>query len=116
MTGPVGQRLGQRLDEMATVVAELRAAEADADRKRHLANVEEYKAFLGATGAVERCKIWAKYETEALDFEATVAESLVKHLLRELRLADKRVEVGRTYSADIRAEAKTIGLTPGTWT
>jgi hypothetical protein len=37
-------------------------------------------------------------------------------LVRSLREADKRVDVGRTFSADLRAEYKVLGQTDETQT
>jgi hypothetical protein len=101
---------------MHDVIERLYAAERTALERRHLADVEETKEFLKAQGSVEQRKQLARLATERLDFEAKVAESDVRHLTRLLRESDKRVDAGRTYSADYRAELKTLGLTDETST
>jgi hypothetical protein len=115
-TTTAAQRLGQRLREMHDVIEALRLAEQDAVSKRHLADVEEYKAFLRAQGSMELRKVTARLEVERFTFDADVAEANVRHLVRSLREADKRVDVGRTFSADLRAEYKVLGQTDETQT
>jgi hypothetical protein len=116
MTTPAAQRLGERLRELHAIVEELRAAEHAAITARHAANVGEWKGFLAAEGAEYRRKYTARLKVADLIFAAEVAEAEVRHLSRLLREADKRVDVGRTYSADLRAELKTLGLTEETAT
>lgn len=118
MTGPGAANpsllLGQRLREMAAISAELRRAEEDYVAAEHKANIAEWKAYLEGQGAVETRKIAAKAQTAELRFAAEMAEQKVVFLRREYRIADKRVDVGRTYSADLRAELRTLGLTEET--
>lgn len=108
--------LGQRLREMQEVSQELREAEEEAVAAAHKANVEEYKAFLRAEGAMDMRKVRSRLEVEELRFIADLAEQKVAYLRRSFRIADKRVDAGRTYSADLRAELKTLGMTPETST
>jgi NifB/MoaA-like Fe-S oxidoreductase len=116
MTTPAAQRLGERLRELHAIVEELREAEHEAIVTRHTANVAEWSAFLAAEGAETKRKFTARLEVAAEIFAAEVAEAKVRHLVRALREADKRVDVGRTYSADLRAELKTLGMTEETAT
>lgn len=108
MTSP-GSLLGQRLSELQQVIEKLREAETAAIGLRHEANVAEWKTFIQAEGAMELRKITARYETAGLALTAENAEAEVRHLARTVRLAEKRVDVGRTYSADLRAEASVAG-------
>ena len=112
----VAMQLGTRLREMHGVIEQLRAAELTAIEARHEANVREWKHFMSTPGGAELRKTAARLEVEAFTFAAENAEAEVRHLIRALREADKRVEVGRTFAADARVEAKTLGLTPETWT
>lgn len=120
MTSPGHQNpallLGQRLREMQDVSHQLRLAEEEAVAAEHKANIAEWKAFMEGQGAVEARKIAARLGTESLRFEAEMAEQKVVFLRREFRIADKRVDVGRTFSADLRAELKTLGMTEETAT
>lgn len=111
MTGPVGaaQLLGQRLGELHAVIERMHEAEQDALTARHTADLEEAKEFLKGEGSIELRKNKAKIETERLDFEALVAEANVRHLSRLYKEAQLRVEAGRTYSADMRAELAALG-------
>lgn len=103
------QRLGQRLQELSETIEDLRKADMEAVTARHVADVEEWKEFLKAQGSVEQRKITAKLSTERLAFDADVKEARVRHLVRQVRERDKRVEVGRTFSADMRAELSVMG-------
>jgi hypothetical protein len=111
MTGPnaAALRLGQRLDDLHRIIEALRDAERSAITARHEANVREWKEFLTLTGPVEARKIAARLEVEAFTFAADNAEAEVRHLLRSMKEAQARVDAGRTYSADLRAELATLG-------
>jgi hypothetical protein len=111
MTGPSGaaQLLGQRLSELHKVIEQMHEAEQDALTARHTADLEESKEFLKGDGSIEARKHNAKVITERLDFEALVAEANVRHLGRLYKEAQLRVEAGRTYSADMRAELAALG-------
>lgn len=109
-------RLGERLRELHQIIEELRIAETAAITARHAANIAEWKAFLAAEGAEYKRKYTARLECADLIWQAECTEAAVRHLQRALREADKRVDVGRTYSADLRAELKTLGQTEESWT
>jgi hypothetical protein len=113
MTGPgpnaAALRLGQRLDQLHRIIEQLRDAEQASIEARHEANVREWKHFLSVPGAVETRKITARLEVEAFTFAADNAEAEVRHLLRSMKEAQMRVDAGRTYSADLRAELFTLG-------
>lgn len=111
MTGPnaAAQQLGKRLDQLHAIIEELRTSEQHAVEARLAADVEESKEFLKAAGSVEARKHTARVVTERLEFAAVVAEVHVRHLLRLMREAQMRVDAGRTYSADMRAELSVLG-------
>lgn len=109
MTAPANL-LGQRLAELQAVIEQLRDAEAAAIGLRHEANLAEWRTFIEAEGAMELRKVTARMETAGLALTADSAEAEVRHLARMVRLAEKRVDVGRTYSADLRATAQTLGI------
>lgn len=111
MTGPSGAAalLGQRLSELHKVIEQMGEAEQEALVARHGADLEEAKAYLKATGSIENRKQEAKVETAGLEFAALVAEANVRHLSRLYKEAQMRVEAGRTYSADMRAELAALG-------
>lgn len=112
MGGPVNAaalRLGQRLDELHSVIEQLHAAEQSAIEKRQAADVEESKEFLKADGSVDARKHKARLACERMEFDALIAEALVRHLARLMKEAQMRVDAGRTYSADVRAELSVLG-------
>jgi hypothetical protein len=111
MTGPnaAALQLGKRLDQLHQVIEQLRAAEAAAIAARQTADVEESKEYLKAQGSIEARKHEARVACERLEFAALTAEAHVRHLVRLMKEAQLRVEAGRTYSADLRAELQTLG-------
>jgi len=111
MTTPTSAstRLGQRLDDLHAVIMRLRDAETTALSLRMDADIAESKAFLAAQGSVDARKHLARIETAEQEFVACRAEADVRHLLRLMREAQARVDVGRTYSADQRAELSVLG-------
>jgi hypothetical protein len=102
-------RLGQRLDELHAIIERLRDAEHDAIQARQDADVEESKEYLKAQGSIEARKHEARVACERLEFAALTAEAHVRHLVRLMKEAQLRVDAGRTYSADLRAELQTLG-------
>ena len=102
-------RLGQRLDELHQIIERLRDAEETAIKARLLADVEESKEYLKAEGSIEARKHLARVACERLEFQALTAEAQVRHLVRLMKEAQLRVDAGRTYSADLRAELAVLG-------
>lgn len=111
MTGPAGaaQLLGKRLSELHDVIQQMHEAEQEALTARHSADLEEAKEFLKGEGSIEARKFNARVITEQLEFQALVAEANVRHLGRLYKEAQMRVDAGRTYSADMRAELASLG-------
>lgn len=103
-------RLGQRLDDLHRIIIErLRDAETEATEKRITADVEESKEFLRAEGSVDARKHQARVACQRFEFDALTAEANVRHLSRLFKEAQMRVDAGRTYSADVRAELSVLG-------
>jgi hypothetical protein len=99
-------QLGRDLDAN---VAALESAELDAVAKRHDADTAEAKAFLSADGAVDSRKRQALLNCERLIREADVAEAVVRHLKRRGKAIETRIDVGRSFGANMRAEAALAG-------
>jgi hypothetical protein len=89
-----------------------RTAEADMARKRHAADMAEARAYLRAEGTIEDKKRTAKLSAELEEGPALVAEALVRVLKYEIREIQTLIDIGRTYSANIRAELQTLGYDP----
>lgn len=102
-------RLGQRLDELTQVIDQLRLAEEAAIQLRQDADIAESKAYLSAEGSIENRKQEARVKTADLEFAALTAEANVRHLLRKMKEAQARIDAGRTFAADMRAEASVAG-------
>lgn len=102
-------QLGRRLDQLHDVIEQLRTAEAASITARLTADVEESKEFLKGEGSVDARKHGARVACQRLEFEALTAEAHVRHLVRLMKEAQARVDAGRTYSADLRAELSVLG-------
>lgn len=94
-------KLGSELD--ATVTA-LKAAEMDAAIKRHEADQAESRAFVAADGSMELRKHIARLAAAHQEQEAVVAEAVCRYLKTRIRAIEVRVDIGRSYSAAVRAE------------
>jgi hypothetical protein len=115
MTAPatpveVVQNLAALTQELRSHVTALRGAEQDAAVKRHAADMAKTRAFLTADGTVAEREYTAKDAADKQEGEAKVAEALVRVLRAEIRSIEIRIDVGRTYSANVRAELKTLGI------
>lgn len=105
----VVKHLGELTGLLDRTVGALKVAEKNAAEKRHAADLAESRAFLSADGAMELRKHTARVASAQQEGDALVAEALVRVLRQEIRAIDTRIEVGRTMSATIRSELKTIG-------
>lgn len=98
--------LGRRLDDKVTEYAELGEEAAEAKSK---AEVAFARHFLGAEGAMDMRKQIAVLDAADERFAADVAErkvSACKEAISALRL---KIDVGRTASANVRAEIALAG-------
>ena len=95
-----------RLQDQVRFFAE---ADKDAAVKRHAADVAEAKAFLSAQGSVDQRKMTAKVETEQLEFDAVVAEAVVRATKAKIRAVEAEIDVCRTQVATIRSELNVLG-------
>lgn len=102
--------LGQRLAELDAVITALHAAEkVEADAVQD-ADDAEYAALLASEATSEdRRKADARLRTADMRRAARHAAADARNLARRVKLAHARVDVGRTYSADLRAEASVSG-------
>ena len=105
----VVKQLSDLTGELSRKVTALRSAEHDAALKRHAADMCESRAFLQAVGAMELRKHEARVAADHHEGQALVAEALVRVLKAEIRELETRIDVGRTYSATVRAELSTLG-------
>jgi hypothetical protein len=99
-------QLGRDLDAN---VSALEHAELDAVHKRHAANLSEAKSFLAAEGPIDVRKRIALIDCDATIDVAEVAEATVRHLKRQGKAIESRIDIGRSYGANARAEAALAG-------
>jgi len=109
----VVRHLSELTGELTRRTSALRAAEKDAAVKRHAADMAESRAFLAAEGPMDLRKHEARVAADRPEGEALVAEALVRVLRAEIRELDTRIDVGRTYSASVRSELKTLSYQDG---
>jgi hypothetical protein len=102
--------LGRELD---AVVRSLKDAEIDAVTKRHTADIEESKAYVGAEGPVETRKHLARIAADHFESEALVAESVVRYLRQRVNAISTRIDIGRSLGAALRAELSNLGGADG---
>ncbi|MEV0646039.1 hypothetical protein AB0I28_12315 [Phytomonospora sp. NPDC050363] len=96
--------------ELDTTVSQLEKADLDSVDKRSTFDIAFSRAFLEATGAMDIRKHTAVIETAQERVNADVADALVRHLRRRIDAIKTRIEVGRSYSAAIRAELSLNGV------
>lgn len=111
------QDLVNHLDALAAKVeavnSQLYDAEVDSTRKHAEASHAEDVAYLKAEGSVETRKCTARISTWSQQLEADLAEIKVRALSRDQRLLMARIDIGRTYSANLRAELSVLQSTQG---
>jgi hypothetical protein len=106
-------QLGELARQLSEVVTSYQVAENDAAKKRVAADLAESRAFLAADGTVDFRKHTARVASERQEFDAVVAEALVRSLRQRIKELEIRIDVGRTYGASLRAELKTLGAMEG---
>lgn len=105
----VSQALSRALERLQDHVRFYAAAELDMVQKRHTADMVEAKAFLAATGSMEARRMAARVEAERAEFEALVAESVVRTQKVKIRAIEAEIDCARTFGATVRAEYQTMG-------
>lgn len=102
--------LSRELDE---TTKELNEKDLEATRLEEDLNYEESKAFVAAQGAEGFRKANSRIQTHDLRMQARLAAAEVRGLQRRVRTLERRIDVGRTYGATIREEAKLAGYGGG---
>lgn len=102
--------LGQLSRELDQIVKALKMADLDATEKRAAYDLAYSRAFLAATGAVEQRKHLATVEVHRQRLEADVADTVVRHLRRQISAIETRIGVGRSYGTTVRAELALGGM------
>lgn len=110
----INRRLAELNADLEAVVKKLEVADLDSTRKREAANTALSRVFVATSGAEYLRKHTAVLDPvrAAAEDEALVAEALVRHLIREMRRIDKRIDTGRSMGTNLRGEHRAAGLTP----
>lgn len=96
-------RLSRQLDELGF---RLKAAEREAVQTEHRYRVEKAKALLRCQdGTVPEREAQALLATEGERLAAKLAEADLRILRNEIRVAETRIDVGRSVVAVLRMEA-----------
>ena len=96
-------RLSRQLDELGH---RLKAAEREAVKTEHRYRVEKAKALLRCQdGTVPEREAQSLLETEQVRLAAKLAEAELNILKREIRVAEIRIDVGRSVVGVLRMEA-----------
>ena len=96
-------RLSRQLDELGY---RLKAAEREAVKTEHTYRVEKAKALLRCQdGTVPEREAQSLLETEQVRLAAKLAEAELNILKREIRVAEIRIDVGRSVVGVLRMEA-----------
>lgn len=100
----VAQHLAHLARDLDATVRALEAADRGAVEKRAAADLAYSRAFLAAEGSVDRRKHIAAVDTHQQRLDADVADTVVRHLRRQIDAIKTRIDVGRSYGAAVRAE------------
>lgn len=94
----------QRLtDEYSQAETELTDLRCDADEL-------EAVAYMQAGGTIPEKERAALLVAKDAERKAAKVESHIRRLKRQMATVERRIDVGRTYGATVRAELKTLGL------
>lgn len=104
----VAQQLAKLARGLNKKVEAIREAELDYVEKRGAADLAYSKAFLAAEGSIDARKHQAAIQTHQFRMDADVADTVVRHLRREIDSLKVRIDVGRSYGAAIRAELSAL--------
>lgn len=102
--GDVALHLLSLSRELTSMTEALNAADVESVEVAEDAKLAEAKAFVLAEGSVDFRKATATINTHDIRLAARVAEANVRALQRTIRTLERRIDVGRTHGATVRAE------------
>lgn len=103
------QQLTRLVASLDSVSTELSKAEIDAVHAAKNAERSYDLAYMAASGPVEARKATARLQGWQAALDADLADVTVRRLKRDLDIIRMRIDVGRTYSATVRAELASLG-------
>lgn len=95
--------------ELLRLTDALNAKDVEATGMAEDAKVAEAKAFLVAEGPVDQRKAQAVVDTHDVRLAARLAEAETRALQRTVRTLERRIDVGRSHGATVRAEIALSG-------
>jgi hypothetical protein len=105
--------LGKLIRQLGAKVTEYAQLSDEAAAARSLAEVAFARCFLNAEGAMDTRRQIAMHEAANERFGADVAERKVAACKEAIRALHLKIDVGRTASANVRAELAALGTTAG---
>lgn len=99
--------------ELAAMTGRLNDLDVKATGLAEDAKLAEAKAFVAAEGSVDFRKSTAVIGTHTIRLKARLAEAEVRGMQRTLRTLERRIDVGRTHGATVRAEIAMAGRGDG---
>lgn len=105
----VAQHLLGLSRELLRITDELNAKDLEATELAEDAKVAEARAFLTAEGPVDQRKAQSVVDTHDSRLAARLAEAETRALQRTVRTLERRIDVGRTHGATVRAEVALTG-------
>ena len=105
----IAKWLGQLIRQLDAKVAEYAQLSDEAAAARKHAEVSFARAFLGATGSMDLRRQIAMRDAADARFGADIADRKVAACKEAIRALHLKVDVGRTASANVRAELTALG-------
>jgi hypothetical protein len=108
-THQIASWLGTLIRQLDAKITEYAQLSDEAAEARRMAEVAYARAFLNAAGAMDFRRQIAMVEAANERFGADVAERKVAACKEAIRALHLKIDVGRTASANVRAELATLG-------
>lgn len=98
----VEEKILQLIDELETTIEEFEVLAVDSAKKEARAKGEWASAYLKEDGAVRNREAWADYRTNEAQFEAKVADALMRAKREKLNGIRTSLDGLRTIAANVR--------------
>lgn len=101
----VVRHLGELSHQLGEITEKLNQADVEAVHARENHTQAYWRAFLSAEGSMDIRRGQATLDTEDSRLAAEAAEATVRGYKRQVDTLRARIDIGRSYSATLRAEA-----------
>ena len=112
-TNEIASWLGVLIRQLDAKIVEYAQLSDEAAEARRIAEVAFARSFLNAEGPMDARRQIAMHEAADARFGADVAERKVAACKEAIRALHLKIDVGRTASANVRAELAVLGTTAG---